>query len=156
MESILCFIALLATAYLIGVVRKFGVPESLSATYYSLGKKGWLFQLVMGTSGLLLAPVWMECAMDEWRFLAFLGCSGLLFTAVAPSFRMKLEGAVHYTAAVVCCVSAILWQVVEGLWDVTLLFAILGWMGFLQQRKWCFWLEVAVMSSVIANLWRLV
>lgn len=157
MTGILCMATVVAAVYFVYVaIACKGIPESLSATYYLLGNKGWLFQLVMGMTGLLLLPVWVSVSEECLQHLAFFACGGLLFTAVAPAFRLKLEGAVHYSAAVVCCVSAILWQVMEGLWDITLFFAILGWVCYLQWKNWCFWLEVAVTGSVMANLWRLV
>lgn len=157
MAFLLIIVTLASVAYLIvGVCAERRIPESLSATYYLLGNRGWLFQLVMGMTGLLLLPVWISVSKVCLQHLAFLACGGLLFTAVAPAFKLKLEGAVHYSAAVVCCVCAVLWQVLEGLWDITLLFALIGWMCYLQWKNWCFWLEVAVTGSVMANLWRLV
>lgn len=86
-----------------------GIPESLSATYYNLKDKGWLFQALMVFCGIGLLPSWMNVSSDDWRFIVFLSCAGIVFTGVAPAFKLKLEGAVHYSAAVVCCVSAILW-----------------------------------------------
>lgn len=157
MISLLTIATVIFVAYLVYVVRtEDGVPESLSSTYYSLGDKGWLFQAVMGVTGLLLLPVWLSVSSIQTQYLAFLACGNLLFTAVAPAFKLKLEGVVHYSAAVLCCVSAVLWQVLEGLWDITLLFTLVGWMCYLQWKSWCFWLEVAVTGSVIANLWRVI
>lgn len=157
MGLLLAIATVFSVAYPVYVIRtEGGVPESLSATYYLLGSKGWLFQLVMSVVGLSLLPVWLSVSEMETQLFAFFACGGLLFTAVAPAFRLKLEGTVHYSAAVVCCVSALLWQVLEGLWDITLLFTLVGWMCFLQWKNWCFWLEVAVTGSVIANLWRVI
>lgn len=157
MSTLLIFSMVITICYLcLSAWVTGGVPESLSATYYLLGNKGWLFQLVMGMTGLLLLPVWVSVSEVGLQHLAFFACGGLLFTAVAPAFKLKLEGAVHYSAAVVCCVCAVLWQIMEGLWDITLLFALIGWMCYLQWRNWCWWLEVAVTGSVMANLWRLV
>ena len=157
MTGALCVATVAVAVYFVYVdIACKGVPESLSATYYLLGNRGWLFQLVMGMTGLLLLPVWVSVSKVCLQHLAFFACGGLLFTAVAPAFKLKLEGAVHYSAAVVCCVCAVLWQVLEGLWDITLPFALIGWMCYLQWKNWCFWLEVAVTGSVMANLWRLV
>lgn len=133
------------------------VPESLSATYYLMKDNGWMFQALMVFCGIGLLPSWMNVSSDDWRFLVFLSCAGIVFTGVAPAFKLKLEGAVHYSAAVVCCVSAILWQMLEGLWDITLLFTWIGGMLTLQWKKqWCWWLELSVIGSVFANLFRLI
>ena len=146
----LCYLAL-------SVKVSGGIPESLSATYYALGSHGWLFQVFMASFSLCLLPVWISVSGDSFRCLAFLSCASLLFVAAAPCFRMEPEGKVHYTAAVVCCVCGVLWQVLEGMWDVTLWFAFLFGMLSLQWRdKWCWWLECAVAGSILANLYRMV
>lgn len=132
-----------------------GVPESLSATYYKLGKHGWLFQAVMFLLGFLLFLVWSQLGSDNHTSLVFLSCASLLFVAAAPAFRLSLDGAVHYTSAVICCVCALLWQILEGLWDVTLWFAWIGGiLSLMMKDKWCWWVECAVVGSVVANLWR--
>ena len=157
MISLLTIATIISVAYLFyWVCTEDRTPESLSATYYLLGDKGWVFQVVIASVGLMLLPVFVSVSETSTQHLAFIACGGLLFTAFAPAFKLKLEGAVHYSAAVVCCVCAILWQVLEGLWDITLLFALIGWMCHLQWKNWCWWLEVAVTGSVMANLWRLV
>lgn len=133
------------------------IPESISAIYYALGMRGWLFQLCMASVSLTLLPVWLSVSSEHTQWMAFLSCASLLFVAAAPSFRLEMEGRVHYCSAVVCCVCAVLWQILEGLWDVTLWFAFIGGMLTLTGRsKWCFWLECAVIASVYVNLWRII
>ena len=155
-QVLLCAASLAATLYCIfSLVR--GVPESLSATYYSLGDKGWIFQTVMALIAACLMPAWMEASEEGYECLPFLGCSSLLFVAAAPCFRMELEGRVHYAAAVVCCASVFLWQILEGLWDVTLWFVwVCGMLALSDRSKWCWWLEVAAVGSLLANLWRII
>lgn len=109
-----------------------GVPESLSATYYWLKEDGWLFQALCIGMAFGLLPMWIEACCGEYEYLPFLACGGLGFVGVAPSFKLKLEGMMHYTAAAVCCVSAVLWQILMGLWDITLLFGFIGLMLSLQ------------------------
>lgn len=155
--AILLIVTALCVGYVIGIILKFGVPESLSATYYVLGKVGWIFQAVMFVIGVLLWPVWIMVSHESYYCLCFLSCSSLLFVAAAPAFKLKLEGAVHYGAAMVCCVCAVLWQILEGLWDLTLWFGFIGGMlSFMWKDKWCWWLEIAVVGGLLANLWRLV
>ena len=134
-----------------------GVPESLSATYYNLGEYGWAFQAVMYSVGILMMPVWFILSNVDHQCLCFFSCASLLFVAAAPSFRLELEGKVHYGSAIICCVCAVLWQILEGLWDVTMWFAAIGGMLSLGMRgKWCWWMEVAVIGSLLANLWRII
>ena len=129
-----------------------GIPESLSATYYNLKEDGWLFQALMVFCGIGLLPSWMNVSSDDWRFLVFLSCAGIVFTGVAPAFKLKLEGAVHYSAAVVCCVSAIVWILLEGMYPVVLWWGLIGWMLYLQFGRWCFWLEMAVIGGILTSL----
>lgn len=134
-----------------------GIPESLSATYYTLGKHGWVFQMLMFLLGVMLFVVWHGLGDERHLFLVFLACASLLFVAAAPAFKLELEGKVHYGSAIVCCVCAVLWQILEGLWDVTLFFGWVGGMLSLAWRdKWCWWLECAVVGSLLANLWRVI
>lgn len=128
------------------------VPESLSATYYLMKDNGWMFQALMVFCGIGLLPSWMNVSSDDWQFLVFLSCAGIVFTGIAPAFKLKLEGAVHYSSAVVCCVSAVLWILLEGMYPVVLWWGIIGWMLYLQFGRWCFWLEMAVIVGVLTCL----
>lgn len=149
---------LVAVAYIVyTMVEAHGIPESLSATYYQLGGRGWLFQAVMAGTGVLLLPVWLELTGEGRQWMAFLACGGLVFVGSAPCFRLELEGIVHYSAAVVCCACAVLWQMCEGLWDVTLFFGYVGFMlTLLWKDKYMWWLECAVIGSLFCNLFRII
>lgn len=127
-----------------------GIPDSLSATYYNLADDGWLFRWFVIVVGFMLLPVWLESG--EYDFLAFLACGGLMFTGAAPAFRMELEGAVHYSAAVVCCVSAVLWVLLNGLYPFALWWGMLGLMSYINWGHYMWWLEVAVMGMVFTAL----
>lgn len=158
MTHILFITSISAFAYLclsVGVCR--GIPVSLSYTYYELGGKGWLFQAVMSVVAITLLPVWISVSSEPLRFLVFLSCASLLFVAAAPSFRLEPEGKVHYISAAVCCICSTLWQILEGVWDVTLYFAASALVFCLHDTvKWCWWVECAVIGSLLANLWRIV
>lgn len=129
-----------------------GVPDSLSATYYELGDDGWLFQVVMVSVGMVLLPVWLEACGGRYECLPFLSCAGLVFTGVAPAFRLKLEGLVHYSAAVVCCVCAVGWLLLVGEWPTVLWWGVIGWMCWLQWGHYMWWLECAVMGAVFCGI----
>lgn len=151
----LIILTVLCVSYLLFSMRK-GIPESLSATYYDLGGKGWLFQVFMFIEAILMFFVWLPLVSEWHEWLVFLSCSSLLFVSAAPSFRLELDGLVHYSSAVVSCVCIILWQILEGLWDVTLLFLWIGGMLALTWKdKWCWWVECAVVGGLIANLFRI-
>jgi len=143
--------------FVVSVSEVGGAPVSLSATYYNLREDGWVFQFLVAMVSFSLLPVWMECGTPSLVCLAFLSCASLLFVAAAPAFRLELEGKIHYTSAAVCCVCAAVWQIAEGLWDITLWWAALAFMFSLGWKdKWRWWLEFAVIGSVYMNLFRLI
>ena len=154
--TLLIIVTIISVAYLFFSMKD-GVPDSISATYYALGDKGWLCPLVMFLLGTCLLPVWMDASEEGHKYLVFLSCASLWFVAAAPCFRLELEGKVHYSAAVVCCLCAVTWQILEELWDITLWFVWIGGMLSLVWRKqWCWWTEWAVTGSLVANLWRVI
>lgn len=147
--SVIVSLLLLAAyiAYAVGVVR--GIPSSVSDTYYRLEKRGkrkGLFQLAMIVPAMLLLPAWLECSGENIRFLAFLSCGGLIFVGAAPLFKLELEGRVHYSAAAVCGISAILWVCLSGMWIIPLaVLPVVAGMG-IRYRKWVFWIECAAFA----------
>ena len=132
-----------------------GIPVSISEAYYLLGGKGWIFQLVMIVIAVTLYQVWVNACSTELIGLAFASCVSLMFVAIAPSFRLPLEGKVHYISASICCICSITWQILECLWDVTLCCGFLCLMLSIKYRKrWCWWVECAILLSVYMNLYR--
>ena len=145
---------LLMVAYLAFVLVRFGVPRSLSDTYYLLDGMGWLFQVVLAVFTFLVIPVWVGCSSAYTECLAFLSCSGLGFVAAAACFKVDLTGMVHYVSAVLCCACAVLWQVLETSWlipCVGLGLACLG--GVLTKGKWFWWIEMGVLGSALVSIW---
>lgn len=133
------------------------IPESISEIYYLLGKYGWVFQLVLACIGFCLLPTWLSVSEENCQWMCFLSCGGLLFISAAPCLHKPLERTVHYVSAVVCCLSAVLWQLYMDLWDVTLWFAFVGLMLTIQNKNnWCWWLEWATIGSLLANIYRLI
>ena len=148
--TILLAVSTVLALSLICMSMQKGLPESLSAVYYKFGKNGWVFQLFLYMTAMSLLPVWIE--VSEYTFLPFLACSSLLFVAGAPCFKAEFQGKIHYTSALLCCIAAVLWQILEGLWDVTLWFFFIGGMLTLKNKsKWCWWLECAVISSLLCS-----
>lgn len=103
------------------VVSRFGVPESLSDSFYLLNsaKKdlGYLFTAMMFTVAFTLLPGWIEISehVSSWSTyltpLAFFTCGSVCFVGAAPAFRNGgMEEKVHTYAAYVCAASALLWD----------------------------------------------
>lgn len=139
-------------SYLVFVLFKFGIPRSISDTYYLLGRYGWLFQLALAATALTAVPMLIDRSSEDTRFLAFLACSGLLFVSAAPLFKLELEGKVHYTSAIICCLSLVLWQVFNTSWVVPLICFGLVLIPMLIDKKFTWWLEIATIVSTYASL----
>ena len=104
-------------AYNMYILHLFGVPHSLSMTYYlfqekKVGKK-WYFPLMMFTVALLLLPSWIEISDgSDLQFLSFLSVASICFTGSAPAFfSSKLEYNVHMISAYMATICALLWVI---------------------------------------------
>ena len=68
----------------------FGIPESLSMTFYLWQKKignGYLFVLMMSWVVGMMMPAWITMSEgSDFQFLAFLAPASLMFVATAPHF----------------------------------------------------------------------
>lgn len=117
LASLACFIFM---AYNIVAIKIFGMPTSLSDTFYLYQSKkkglGYIFSAIMWFMAFSLVPAWLTIsdAMPGWEhnltFLAFLAASMILFVGSAPAFRgIELENKVHMISAKLCAVFAIAW-----------------------------------------------
>lgn len=139
----------------------FGIPESLSNTYYlwkEKNGKGWLFPLMMYAVVALMMPAWItmsECS--DFQFLAFLAPSAIAFVGTAPAFKSDdLENVVHTTAAIVAAICSLAWvAVITPYW-----WMILVWFGFIalaailtSSYKTClvYWLEQVAFGATFTS-----
>ncbi len=138
------------------VVKIFGMPSSLSDTYYLIESKkkhfGYFFTAMMWMMAFCLLPGWIGIsdAMPGWEhnftFLAFLAAACIAFVGSAPAFRgIELENRVHMWSAKLCAIFAIAWCAVVC-WRIMYIIPIcigLAWLiGWLLrnhtngERKW--------------------
>lgn len=139
-------------AYLVGMYVHFGIPASLSDTYYKMENRrkgaGWFFTAMCWGVALPLLPYLLDVTPAGYQFTAFLACAGLMFVGAAPQFKLSLTGPVHYVSAAVCCSSAILWCILSGYWFIPFnAFLIYGWVA-LRYGKPMFWIEMAAFTSM--------
>lgn len=139
-------------SYLGMVLIRFGIPKSISETYYLLGKQGWLFQIALWGTAFTAVPMLIERSSEDTQFLAFLACAGLAFVAAAPLFKMELEGKVHYVSAAICCVGLVLWQVFNACWVVPIVCFLAVLIPMVKDKKYMWWLEIATIVSTYASL----
>lgn len=154
-------------AYVAGTCLYFGVPASISDTYYKLERRrkglGWLFTAMCWGVGGLLLPALLEITPESYQFTAFLACAGLLFVGAAPQFKLSLTGAVHYGSAAVCVLASQAWIACTSAWWVLLpvwigfmayiLYGMIRYSDFFRGRvyfiesKPMFWAEIAALGA---------
>ena len=145
---------------------KFGLPKSLSATYYNLPTKfRWVFTLFMWACGLLLMPAWIEVSesFGDWRtnltFLSFFTCALICFVGAAPNFRaFKMESMVHTISATAAAVTALLWCFICG-WDTMYvpivaigIVALVAWKSKTFKECKTYWLEMMAFGATYGSV----
>lgn len=105
----------------------FGIPKSLSDTYYlwkARNGKGWYFSLMMYAVVALMMPAWITISEgSDFQFLAFLAPAAIAFVGTAPRFKdTNLENHVHMTSAYLAAAFALAWvALVTPYWWVILI-----------------------------------
>lgn len=111
---------LLIILYVSYIIVNYGIPHSLSETYYSLSQR-WIFSAILVASTALMLPIVLPM---EYAFLMFIALSGVLFVANTPNYREdSLVDSVHTSSAIIALISSQIWV---GLYSpLTLLWWIL-------------------------------
>ena len=148
-------------AYNAVAIPIFGIPESLSNTYYLYKEKcnkGWLFCLMMYLVVALMMPAWITLSEGSaFQFLAFLAPASIAFVGTSPRFKDgDLENKVHTYSAYVAAACSLLWVgLVTPYWWV-----ILVWLGFIaiasiltSSYKSClvYWLEMIAFGATFTS-----
>lgn len=140
----------------------FGVPKSLSMTYYLFKERSnsfkYLFPGMIVTICMLLIPSWIELSDgSNFQFMSFLSPAALMFVGFTPAFNDgDMYKTIHNIAAYTCATFAMLWIIlVTPFWYVILI--VLGVMiiAAIATNSWktsyVYWLEmVAFVSLFIA------
>lgn len=166
MSAVLICVSIAFTIYLIyngAALRLFGVPESLSNTFYLYNDKkkhlGILFPIMMISMAGLLLPTWLEIsALSNLQFTTFLTAAGLIFTGSAPAFKGNdLEKRVHTVSALVAAAFALLWVIfVSKLWFTILIwFVVILLIAFVTKTiksSYIYWLETVAFMSTFTSI----
>lgn len=148
------FAELLFVTMLCVVINKYGVPDMVSTIYYLLGKRGWVFQVVMIAFGAMMMMCLLDSGLGE-QCLAFLACAGLMFVGAAPRFLDENERKVHKTAAIVSAVASVGWCLTVD-WKIVV--ALLGWYAVYwacrseDDHPW-FMAEITAVWMVLLTYW---
>lgn len=145
---------LLFVAFLCVVINKYGVPEMVSSIYYLLGKRGWVFQLLMIAFGATMMMCLLDSGLGE-QCLAFIACAGLMFVGSAPRFLDESERRLHKGAAVVSAFASVAWCLTV---DIKLTIAAMAlysvyWVCRDDDSKPWFVAEVTAILLVLCTYW---
>jgi len=159
MNTILIIISILVTVvYLAYTIKKFGVPHSISETYYLLKrenkKKSVLFPFWAYATAIPLMIAWLNMTEGkDYQFLSFFAPAGLMFVGAAAQFKEKLTDKVHYGGAAICLIAAVILVVIWGYLGLTLICFFAAVLIIYKYGKPIFWVEIAgLFAAFVASL----
>ena len=121
---------ILIILYIIYIIINYGIPKSISASYYLLKHK-IIFSLTLLLSVILSTNQFMDITPYNFKFLPFIFLSGIVFVAVAPNFMSSdLTSKVHDISAIVSFLASQIWIAIIDpipliLWIFILLYIII-------------------------------
>lgn len=149
--------------YNVIALAKFGVPKSLSNTYYLYKEqaewKRFLFPVMMVSMAFLLMPAWLDISEgSNWQFTAFLAAAGIMFVGAAPGFKDNdLTRKVHESSAILAATAAIAWVcLVAQMWYVVVAWAVLVVAAALLTKTFkkalIYWLETIAFMATFTSI----
>lgn len=133
---IISFIILIS--YILLVCMKWGVPNSISQTFFSIENK-WIFSVVIIMSFLLLLAPLMNVLSEDYQWMGFLMVSGGVLIGLAPNLLDEVEEMVHMVGATVMGVAS---QIIVILLEPWLMLIWIMWLVLMWNEKRVFWAEV--------------
>ena len=154
MSWLLIIATTLFVAYISMMCAMFGVPPSISETYYLLDRRkkgrGKLFMLWCLLMVACLAPFWFQTCNENTTFLAWFAAMGLLFVGGAPLFKDAHMRGVHKIGAITAALATTLILAFNGLgiypliiYPIALLFIII------YRKNWLFWAELTAFGTTL-------
>lgn len=150
-------------AYTLYCLYRYGIPESLSQTYYMIEwKPAWT--LAIFVSAFLSLPAAMEQTPSEIKLIPFLGIFGLLLVGAAPRVR-DYERVIHISGAIMTGIFSQLWVALYGDpwlfvgWVIPVLIGVAclkgPWSEIMERLdRWCFvfWCELTCYLTFYVSL----
>jgi hypothetical protein len=141
----------------------FGVPKSLSMTYYLFKERQnglkVLFPAMIALLCILLIPCWLELSDgSNFQFLAFLAPAALMFVGFTPAFNdADMYKTIHNIAAYTCAVFAMLWIIlVTPFWYIILIVLGVIAVAAVLTKTWktcyIYWLEMVAFISLFISI----
>ena len=149
--------------YNIVCLMLFGVPESLSQTYYLFKERTnalkVLFPAMIGLLVVFLLPCLFSISEDSaFQFMAFLSMLALLFVGACPAFlNSSFDNKLHTIAAYISAAYALLWIIlVTPYWYIILIIAgIISVIAILTKtlkKSYIYWLEMIAFISIFVTI----
>jgi hypothetical protein len=142
-------------AYVLISCINFGIPKSLSETYYLFEGKwkhsGTAFTILLWIIAFSVIPFMLNAC--EWQqFVAFISGASLVFVGTAPRFK-SIDKSVHKVAAYISVGMSAIWGILMGLWYIPVIFYAVAFVIISFNRKgWKFWIEMAAFASIYTAL----
>jgi hypothetical protein len=122
------------------------IPESLSETAYIMGgTKRYFFTLYTICIVGFLIPFLFTYTNDNWMFLPFLFCGGILFAGFSPLFKEGIEKDVHYTSAILSFLIFLLYMIFYMGWQWMIGYIIMFILSFLWKKE-----KIVYLAEMIA------
>lgn len=139
--------------YISYIVRQFGVPDSLSESFYLLEEKykdkptKWLFTIFCFITMFTVLIPWLDISKESLQPLCFLSASGLGFVGAAPLFK-SYQRKVHEIGAIACGLASQIWLFSNCYGWITALCGLLMAIPYLKQkRNFIFYAEMTAFLS---------
>lgn len=154
-------------SYIITSIGIFGVPSSISDTYYLFESKkknlGVIFTIMMFSLVFLFIAPFLDITPDNWQFLAFLSVIGIGFVGAAPLFKKKgIDSIVHSYGAISSAIFSFMWIFIcyPSTWHSVIQALIIVTAGVLIsptpfKNSKLFWGEMVVFLTMFISLLKL-
>lgn len=135
---IISCIVLIGYCLYMTVVNNKELPESISETSY-ISKNRYNttlpFSILCFICAIGIFPLWVSISPENWQFLTFLSCGGMIFAGCTPLFKEEFESTIHYTSGIIAFISGLIWLCVTHNWLSISIICMLGTIFTLLKRK---------------------
>lgn len=143
--------------YIVSTTVIFGVPNSISDTYYLILNKNRemspLFTFFCWDISLSLLIYWLEINKTDWDLIPFLACSGLMFVGTAVEFNKSLTKEVHFISASLCLLFSYLWSMLYGNNFLAIFIIVISVLCyFINIKNKLFWIELFAFINIFIQL----
>lgn len=135
----------LLISYLMWSYWNYGILTSISETHYY--NKKWMFPITIVLCTILVLPYWLEISNENYEFLAFISCAGLIFIGAAPLFKDR-DRKIHIGAVYVAGISALIWALLTN-WIIPCILIIPMIILILKYKKyWVLIMELSIFTCI--------